>query len=412
MNNSRPMTNSSQDINFLVIDDEAFVLNVTVKALQQLGHERIDTASNGLEALNMLSESTSPYDVIICDLNMPQMDGIEFIHHAKQRNYGGGLILLSGEDRRILEMTRNLATTQDLNILGSITKPVSLPLLEDILCQYTPNISDLQNDEQQQALDEEELIAAIEGECNELLLFYQPIAHIRSGDITAVQTVPKWQHTSRGTLEPHTFLPLAEQCGVAEKLTLKIYDKAIKQAAEWKSSGIFLQNFIGVSPNSLTDKHLVEFLLEKPQEMGIVHKHMNLVFTERQLESNSIDITEILMRFHFRKIGIAIDDFSMSDVIMESIKVFPYSKLGIDRNLLNSPDNEAKLKSVMGANNGLAKSLNTEISIHNIQTAEDWNFAEELGFDYAQGNFCSKPLANRGLLEFIENWSPPPRRIQ
>ena len=65
-------------LKILVVDDEAFVLKLTVRILAKLGLDDVVTASNGLVALDEIDNAALPFDVIICDLNMPEMDGIAF----------------------------------------------------------------------------------------------------------------------------------------------------------------------------------------------------------------------------------------------------------------------------------------------------------------------------------------------
>ena len=69
-------------LKILVVDDEAFVLKLTVRILAKLGLDDVVTASNGLVALDEIDNAALPFDVIICDLNMPEMDGIAFMRHA------------------------------------------------------------------------------------------------------------------------------------------------------------------------------------------------------------------------------------------------------------------------------------------------------------------------------------------
>lgn len=85
------------DLSILVIDHEASILDQTVGILTKLGYDKTETVDNGDTALGSLGSKATPYDLIICDLNIPKMGGIEFIRLAKDKHFEGGIILLSGE---------------------------------------------------------------------------------------------------------------------------------------------------------------------------------------------------------------------------------------------------------------------------------------------------------------------------
>ena len=128
----------TSSLKVLVVDDEGFVLKLTVRILSKLGYDNVVTADNGVVALGEIDNVTTPFDVIICDLNMPEMDGIAFMRHAAYRNVSAGMILLSGEDERMLETARDLAAAHKLHILGVIPKPLKPYALSNLLNTFQP----------------------------------------------------------------------------------------------------------------------------------------------------------------------------------------------------------------------------------------------------------------------------------
>lgn len=91
-----------QSLSFLVVDDESFIQEVTVKILKKLGATDIATAANGIEALDYLDAASSDVDVMLIDIRMPEMDGVELMQQLAERKYAGAIILVSGidEDRK------------------------------------------------------------------------------------------------------------------------------------------------------------------------------------------------------------------------------------------------------------------------------------------------------------------------
>ena len=130
------MLPQSQAIGFLVLDDDAIMRKLIARCLNTLGHHNIVACSSGIDTLQLLSRDAAPAEVILCDLNMPEMDGIEFLRNLAALGYGGGIILISGEDRRILHTAEALAKAHRLAILGYLEKPVRPEQLRAILAGW------------------------------------------------------------------------------------------------------------------------------------------------------------------------------------------------------------------------------------------------------------------------------------
>ena len=107
----------------LVVDDDELMLDLAVSSLETLGFSRIVATLSGAEGLQKLDKYGA--DVVLCDLNMPEMDGVEFLRHLSTRHYDGAILLMSGEDKRILRTAESLAKAHGLRVLGAVEKPLS-----------------------------------------------------------------------------------------------------------------------------------------------------------------------------------------------------------------------------------------------------------------------------------------------
>ncbi|MEE8233720.1 MAG: response regulator, partial [Gammaproteobacteria bacterium] len=208
------------DLRIMLVDDEPSILDLASRFLEQMGCRKITSCQSGQSALDKYRESTNSFDVIICDLNMPDMNGVELIRHLSEEDYCGGIILLSGEDERILETAKDLAKARNLNVLGYIPKPFNREALELLLLEYSPQdlkISAPLLDD----ISEEELRAGMNGD--ELLIAFQAKTNLATGEVMGVEALARWNHSERGLLPPYTFIPLAERCQLIDELTYSIY---------------------------------------------------------------------------------------------------------------------------------------------------------------------------------------------
>ena len=118
-------------LKILVVDDEAFSLNLSVRVLNDLCCNKVITAENGMVAIDHLISAREPVDIIICDLKMPEMDGFEFMQYLAENDYTCGLIFLSGKGEYMLEAACDLASKKNVNILGAISKPMKSGIIEE-----------------------------------------------------------------------------------------------------------------------------------------------------------------------------------------------------------------------------------------------------------------------------------------
>jgi len=118
-------------LRILLLDDDTFMLELLTEMLDGLGYTNVRAESDARAALAALPEFAP--DLLICDLSMPEMDGIEYLRAAAEANFEGSVVLLSGMDSGILRAAEMLALAQGLTILGACSKPVPRVALADLL---------------------------------------------------------------------------------------------------------------------------------------------------------------------------------------------------------------------------------------------------------------------------------------
>lgn len=125
-------------LRIMVLDDESFMLKLIGRLLANLGFTQVTSCDSGRAALAWFDSSTEPPNLILLDLNMPEMDGLEFVRHLVERLYSGSLILISGEDERMLQAAVKLVQAHKISVLGHLHKPVKPEALSALLEKWTP----------------------------------------------------------------------------------------------------------------------------------------------------------------------------------------------------------------------------------------------------------------------------------
>ena len=120
----------------LVVDDEEFMLDFLCMAVEKSGVGNVISATSGAEALDQVEDRQQVFDIIVCDLQMPGMDGIEVIRQLANDGFSGGIILVSGVDKRVLKTAESLAEARGLKVIGSLCKPMPVHEIISLMNQY------------------------------------------------------------------------------------------------------------------------------------------------------------------------------------------------------------------------------------------------------------------------------------
>ena len=402
------MKTTNMHLKILVVDDDEFILNLIRITLNSIGYAQVETVNNGYDAIRMLA-STNEYDIVICDLCMPQLDGVEFIRKANAGGYEGGLIVLSGENDRVLCSAVNLANKYKLNILGALGKPVEKNLLENMISKYEKKVKvSSSSNGFSDAITKKELedgIAA--GDDGPIEMFYQPKINIRTGAIAGVEALARWRHQDRGLLAPYAFIPLAESLGLIDDLTRVVFRKAVRQTMIWHREGSRLVTAINFSVNSFADPTLADYIFDVMDEFGAVPELINIEVTETEAMNSEVDCLESLIRLRLHHFELSIDDFGTGNSSLSQLRRIPFTELKIDREFVNGAANNTEAIAMLESSINLAKKLGMDVVAEGAETREDWDLVERLGCDFVQGYYCAKPMDIENFYRFLLDWDGP-----
>lgn len=128
------MTNEKlQNLRVLSVDDDPFMLEIFTETLARIGIEDVVTKDTAAEALDYIKENVASIDILLCDLYMPKMDGIEFMSELLSFGFAGKVILISGASENVILAAEKLAEARGTQILGTLKKPVLTENLRALL---------------------------------------------------------------------------------------------------------------------------------------------------------------------------------------------------------------------------------------------------------------------------------------
>jgi EAL domain-containing protein (putative c-di-GMP-specific phosphodiesterase class I) len=393
-------------IKILLLDDEPYMLKLIGMMLNNLGFTQVTAFENGHAALEFVDRSEQAPDLILLDLNMPQMDGIEFVRHLVERSYSGSLILVSGEDERMLQTAESLIRAHQIPILGRLHKAVTPQTLASLLDTWSPS------DPQRRSVPKKiysasDVRAAISN--GELVNYYQPQVTVATGQVVGVETLVRWRHPADGMVFPDQFIGIAEEHGMINDLTAVVLAESLSQLKAWRETGLLLRVAINVSMDNLASLDFPDFVARLAAEANVAPRNVILEVTESRLMKDLRAPLEILTRLRLKRFSLSIDDFGTGHSSLSQLRDFPFDELKVDRGFVHGADKNETTRAIYLASMGLAKQLNMVSVAEGVEDRVDWDFLRSTGCNLAQGYFIAKPMPAGALTDWIKVWE---KRIQ
>lgn len=386
-------------VRILVLDDESFMLKLLNRMLSNLGFTNITLCDNGRAALERIAE-TGP-NLILLDLNMPEMDGIEFVRHLVERHYAGSLVLISGEDERMLQTAEKLVQAHKISILGHLHKPVKPEVLSALLEKWAAPATDAAGPVKK-TYPADELRFAIEN--GQLINYYQPKVAVASGEVVGVETLVRWRHPVDGIVFPDQFIATAEAAGLIDDLTRVVFAGAVAQAKVWQEAQLPLRIAVNVSMDNLASLNFLHFVAELTEKAGIAPQNVVLEVTETRLMQDTRAPLEILTRLRLKRFRLSIDDFGTGHSSLAQLRDIPFDELKIDQGFVHRAGTNETLRAMYDASLSLARQLGMEVVAEGVEDRDDWDLLRRTGCDLAQGVFMSRPMLAGDLPGWIERW--------
>jgi diguanylate cyclase (GGDEF)-like protein/PAS domain S-box-containing protein len=228
---------------------------------------------------------------------------------------------------------------------------------------------------------------------DELEVYYQPIYERSRKRIVAVEALVRWNHPTRGLLEPGEFIPLAEETGLIVPIGHWVIGKALRQLREWHDAGqTGLRLAVNISAPQLHHPHFVDFVVETLTSNRLDPSLLDLEITEEVAVNNVMQSMQILREIKRHGVKIAIDDFGAGQSSLIYVKRFPIDSIKIDKTLLRDVAADETATAVVSYIINLAHTLKLEVVAEGVETEEQYAFLRLTGCDRVQGFLFGKPV--------------------
>lgn len=389
-------------IRILVLDDDPVMLELLGRMLSNLGLTDVTAFDNGRHALKWLDEPAHGADLILLDLNMPEMDGVEFLRKLVERRYAGSVILASGEDGQVMQSAETLVRAHQIIALGHLRKPVQPDALAAMIDRWRPRVRRAARGAAK-IYTADELRRAIAN--RELFNVYQPKVTVATGKVVGVETLVRWRHPSDGLVYPDQFIGVAEEHGLIDDLTQLVIGEALAQARLWLDAGLELHVAVNVSMDTLTSLSFPDTVSEQAATAGVPATGLVLEITESRLMPKLVTVLDVLTRLRLKRFRLSIDDFGTGHSSLAQLRDIPFDELKVARGFVHGAAGNEKKRAICDASLGLARHLGITVVAEGVEDQDDWQYLRGAGCDFAQGYYIAKPMPGPDVAAWMEGWA-------
>lgn len=389
------------DLSVMLVEDHGFQRRLGLRLLSELGIERLYEAADGIEALAQLRAMPSAPDVVLIDLDMPGMDGVEFIGVVAEQKLARAIAVVSAMEPALLHTVQMMAMASGLRVLGCVEKPLTPGKLTHVLSLFEADPSTGIGEEDIPCTLEQAAAALAAGEIE---AWFQPQVEFANGRVTGVEALARWRLPDGRFVPPTRFVPVLERGGQIEALTDRMLRLACAAWRSWHAEGYDLRVSVNISARNLTGPEIADRYEAVLREHGMPAERMVLEITESTVMSDTARGLGMLARLRLKGFGLSVDDFGTGYSSLSQLSQIPFTELKIDRSFVSGADHQPRKRAMIEASLDLGRKLHLAVVAEGVETVEEWQLLAQQGADYAQGYLISPPVPPGQLLEAARRW--------
>jgi len=385
----------------LIVEDHPFQHLYLQNLFSELGDFDLACARDGEEALDCLKQRD--FDLVLTDLLMPGMDGVQFIQGLAAQRSRPALAIMSAASRRMLMGASLVASNLQVKVIGLISKPVNAAALRCLIDQLQAlRQSDPTNTHQ--GIERQSICNALDN--GELQAWFQPKKALNNGRIVAAEALIRWNHPEHGTLLPGVFLPALIAFGLEEPLLWCVLKQAIAAQATWREQGYDIPVSVNLPTHLLNSHDLPDRIL------AFVLAHQGLparICFELMECSVPDDISNFYAgacRLRIKGFGLSQDDFGKGYSSYMNLVSAPFTELKIDRALVQGCHANAELAQALTSIVSLGRQLGLTVVAEGVETAQELALLRKIDCTQVQGFLISHAVSADQFQQLLTHDGP------
>ena len=385
----------------LIVEDHPFQHLYLQNLFSELGDFDLVCARDGEEALACLKQRD--FDLVLTDLLMPGMDGVQFIQGLAAQPSRPALAIMSAASRRMLMGASLVASNLQVKVIGLISKPVNAAALRCLTDQLQA-LRQVAPAEIQPGIDCQSLMNALVN--GDLQAWFQPKKALSNGRIVAAEALVRWAHPEHGLLLPGVFLPALIACNLEERLLWCVLKQAMAAQATWRQQGYDIPVSINL-PTHLLNSH---DLPDRIQAFVLEHQGLPARICFELMEcSVPDDISNFYAgacRLRIKGFGLSQDDFGKGYSSYMNLVSAPFTEVKIDRALVQGCNANEELAQALTSIVSLGRQLGLIVVAEGVETAQELALLRKIDCTQVQGFLISHAVSADQFQQLLTHDGP------
>ena len=384
----------------MVIDDEPTQrLAVTLMCRALNLPPAIDLAEADA-ALAMIAAKQTTIDLVICDLDMPAMDGMEFIRRLAKIPAPPAMMILSGHPSELLDSVEGLGRARGLRMMASVKKPLTKSVLVEVLEALAAETDRVPVFAAAPYLKPPEIDALIDTGGFEP--YFQPQINLANGEVHGAEILARLVLPDGSIYMPAVFLERLVDRNLMASFTMEMVDKTLASVACWPDGIKRLHLSVNLTPALFEDLTIMRDVMARIDQSGLPRSQIMFELVETAVSGDPMAFLEGATRLRLRGYGLSIDDFGQGNSTLDQLRRLPFTELKIDRAFISRIDTDLNNQAIVSNTISMAKALGMTVVAEGVETEDEARYLADLGCHFAQGYFYSQALASDRFVRFLE----------
>ncbi|ELE7130877.1 TPA: EAL domain-containing response regulator [Vibrio harveyi] len=371
-------------MNILIVEDDRLQATNLKILLNRLFEGTITIVHRGAEVTTICE--TQPVDLMFCDIDLPDINGVNLLSNLAESARPKGVVILSAMSQDVVEITYNMCLSAGYGFVRALTKPISHQQLNQIFNEFKQYTLEEQVVSLPILMGRDEISTAFEQ--GWFLNYYQPQYSAKDNHLIGVEALVRCRHPQHGIIAPAQFITEIQARNELDKLFWIVLENALQDMSQLK-----VNINLSVNMNQKTLKQPMSArLFALCDQYQIAPERITLELTEDEVYDCSVTSLANLANLRLTGVGLAIDDFGTGYSSLSQLATLPYTELKIDRQFIKDALTNFKSQQITISSLHLAKSLGLKSVAEGVEDTETLSYLRELGVELYQGFVRCRPI--------------------